>query len=263
MVAGLGLPAVEVHLSGGLPAMSIVGLPETAVKESRERVRSALQHSGFEFPARRITVNLAPADLPKQGGRYDLAIALGILAASGQIPAQPLCHYEFVAELALGGGLRPVRGVLPSTLAASADRRHRDHPVTAIVGRDRNAFPNPVLVQVLCSDQTVLGLEGRSIEEDPRLVAPRLPRRRAEGRAVAALVAEVGQDGDLRTLGGGRRDGGRRPVEGVGHDGAVRTDGITGAAQDVAIEAARGDARVFRAADGAEPVGRQPRPSQQ
>mgnify|MGYP000060703107 FL=1 len=111
--------SVEVHLVNGLPSLSIVGLPETAVKESRERVRSALQHSGFEFPARRITVNLAPADLPKQGGRYDLAIALGILAASGQIPAQPLCHYEFVAELALGGGLRPVRGVLPSTLAAS------------------------------------------------------------------------------------------------------------------------------------------------
>ncbi|UCE77153.1 MAG: YifB family Mg chelatase-like AAA ATPase, partial [Gammaproteobacteria bacterium] len=117
------LVSVEVHLANGLPSLSIVGLPETAVKESRERVRSALQHSGFEFPARRITVNLAPADLPKQGGRYDLAIGLGILAASGQIPTQPLAGYEFVAELALGGALRPVRGVLPSTLASSADRR--------------------------------------------------------------------------------------------------------------------------------------------
>ena len=114
---------VEVHLAPGLPSLSIVGLPEMAVKESKDRVRGALLNSHFEFPARRITVNLAPADLPKQGGRYDLAIALGILAASGQIPAQPLCRYEFVAELALGGGLRPVRGVLPSTLAASADRR--------------------------------------------------------------------------------------------------------------------------------------------
>jgi magnesium chelatase family protein len=84
------LVSVEVHLANGLPSLSIVGLPETAVKESRERVRSALQYSGFEFPARRITVNLAPADLPKRGGRYDLAIALGILAASGQIPAQAL-----------------------------------------------------------------------------------------------------------------------------------------------------------------------------
>ncbi len=117
------LVSVEVHLANGLPSLSIVGLPETAVKESRERVRSALLHSGFEFPRRRITVNLAPADLPKQGGRYDLAIALGILAASGQIPARPLDDYEFVAELALGGSLRPVRGVLPSTLASSAARR--------------------------------------------------------------------------------------------------------------------------------------------
>ncbi len=117
------LVTVEVHLANGLPSLSIVGLPETAVKESRERVRSALLHGGFEFPARRITVNLAPADLPKQGGRYDLAIALGILAASGQIPQQTLGGYEFVAELALSGSLRAVRGVLPSTLAIRLDRR--------------------------------------------------------------------------------------------------------------------------------------------
>jgi magnesium chelatase family protein len=117
------LVSVEVHLANGLPSLSIVGLPETAVKESRERVRSALQHSGFEFPARRITVNLAPADLPKQGGRYDLGIALGILAASGQIPAPPLADYEFLAELALSGSLRPVRGVLSSAIACHADQR--------------------------------------------------------------------------------------------------------------------------------------------
>ncbi len=118
------LVTVEVHLSNGLPALSIVGLPETAVRESRERVRSALLHSGFEFPARRITVNLAPADLPKQGGRYDLAIAIGILASSGQIPDDALVDYEFVAELALGGGLRPVCGVLPAVLAGrNAQRR--------------------------------------------------------------------------------------------------------------------------------------------
>ena len=90
--AGVQAPlvTVEVHLANGLPALSIVGLPETAVRESKDRVRSALQHSGFDFPARRITINLAPADLPKQGGRYDLAIALGILAASGQVPLEPL-----------------------------------------------------------------------------------------------------------------------------------------------------------------------------
>lgn len=117
------LVTVEVHLSNGLPALSIVGLPEAAVRESRERVRSALLHSGFEFPARRLTVNLAPADLPKQGGRYDLAIAIGILAASGQIPVGGLEEYEFVAELALGGGLRPAQGVLPGALACRKAQR--------------------------------------------------------------------------------------------------------------------------------------------
>jgi len=125
--AQLGVEAppvtVEVHLANGLPSLSIVGMPETAVRESKDRVRSALLHSGFEFPARRITINLAPADLPKQGGRYDLAIALGVLAASGQIPMETLQDYEFVAELALSGAMRPVRGILPSALAVSKDRR--------------------------------------------------------------------------------------------------------------------------------------------
>ncbi len=109
--------SVEIHLSGGLPSFAIVGLPEAAVKESRERVRSALLNSGFEFPARRITVNLAPADLPKEGGRYDLAIALGILLASNQLKIKSLQHVEFMAELGLGGELRPVRGVLPAAIA--------------------------------------------------------------------------------------------------------------------------------------------------
>ncbi len=111
--------AVEVHLSGGLPSMSIVGLPETAVKESRERVRSALITAGFDFPQRRVTINLAPADLPKEGGRYDLAIAIGILSASGQLKgwkASP--SLEMIGELALSGDIRPVRGVLPAAVAA-------------------------------------------------------------------------------------------------------------------------------------------------
>ncbi|WP_151671361.1 YifB family Mg chelatase-like AAA ATPase [Nitrincola schmidtii] len=108
---------VEVHLSGGLPGMAMVGLPETAVKESKERVRSALIHAGFDFPQRRITVNLAPADLPKEGGRYDLAIALGILQASGQLKSQTLDQHEIVAELALSGEIRPIRGALPVSLA--------------------------------------------------------------------------------------------------------------------------------------------------
>lgn len=106
---------VEVHLANGLPSFTIVGLPETEVKESKDRVRAALQTAQFEFPARRITVNLAPADLPKESGRYDLPIALGILAASGQIPKESLAHYEFAGELALTGELRPIRGALAMT----------------------------------------------------------------------------------------------------------------------------------------------------
>ena len=110
------LVTVEVHLSNGLPGLSIVGLPEAAVKESKDRVRGALLNANFEFPARRITINLAPADLPKDGGRFDLPIALGILAASGQIPTEILSKYEFLGELALGGELRHIRGVLPAAI---------------------------------------------------------------------------------------------------------------------------------------------------
>lgn len=117
-LAGMDAPevAVEVHLANGLPSFAIVGLPETEVKESKDRVRAALQTAQFEFPSKRITVNLAPADLPKEGGRYDLPIALGILAASGQIPNTHLDEYEIAGELALTGELRPVRGALAMTL---------------------------------------------------------------------------------------------------------------------------------------------------
>ncbi|WP_455217612.1 YifB family Mg chelatase-like AAA ATPase [Kaarinaea lacus] len=110
------LVTVEVHLSNGLPGLSIVGLPEAAVKESKDRVRGALLNANFEFPARRITINLAPADLPKDGGRFDLPIAVGILAASGQVPVNGLSGYEFLGELALGGELRHVRGVLTAAI---------------------------------------------------------------------------------------------------------------------------------------------------
>ena len=116
------LVTVEVHLANGLPNLAIVGLPEAAVKESKDRVRSAIINSRFEFPARRITVNLAPADLPKDGGRFDLPIAIGILAASRQIPQDRLSTYEFTGELALTGQLRPVRGVLTQVLQA----KHHD-----------------------------------------------------------------------------------------------------------------------------------------
>lgn len=116
-LSGMDAPevVVEVHLANGLPSFTIVGLPEAEVKESKDRVRAAIQTAQFEFPARRITVNLAPADLPKESGRYDLPIALGILAASGQIPKESLKNYEIAGELALTGELRPIRGALAMT----------------------------------------------------------------------------------------------------------------------------------------------------
>ena len=110
---------VEVDLSPGLPGLSIVGLPEAAVRESRDRVRAAILNSGYQFPNRRITINLAPADLPKEGGRFDLPIALGMLAASDQIPAQALQDLEVLGELSLTGEIRPVRGVLPAAIKCS------------------------------------------------------------------------------------------------------------------------------------------------
>ena len=114
---------VEVHLAGGLPKMSIVGLPETAVKESKDRVRSAVQNSKFDFPSSRITISLAPADLPKEGGRYDLPIAMGLLAASKQVSIDQLAGHEFVGELGLGGELRPFKGALPVAMATGHSER--------------------------------------------------------------------------------------------------------------------------------------------
>ena len=120
-LAGMVAPevTVEVHLANGLPSFTLVGLPDTEVKEARERVRAALQNCRFEFPARRITVNLAPADLPKESGRFDLPIALGVLAASGQLDGRALDRYEFAGELSLTGELRPVRGALAMAYAVS------------------------------------------------------------------------------------------------------------------------------------------------
>ena len=124
-LAGMDAPpvTVEVHLANGLPSFTIVGLPDTEVRESRDRVRAALTNCRFEFPARRVTVNLAPAELPKEGGRFDLPIALGILAASSQVRSDGLDGYEFAGELSLSGQLRPVRGALAMTLGSSRSGR--------------------------------------------------------------------------------------------------------------------------------------------
>lgn len=144
-LAGMLAPevTVEVHLANGLPQFTIVGLPETEVKESKDRVRAALQNAGFEFPARRITVNLAPADLPKESGRFDLPIALGILAASGQIPGDALAQYEFAGELSLSGELRPIRGALAMTFAI-----HRNS--------DKNGPPRAFILPRMNADEAAL-----------------------------------------------------------------------------------------------------------
>ena len=124
------LVTVEVHIANGLPSFTIVGLPETEVKESKDRVRAALQNAKFKIPAQRITINLAPADLPKESGRFDLPVALGILAATGQIPADKLDQYEWAGELALTGELRPIRGALAMTYGASRSGRSFVLPVS-------------------------------------------------------------------------------------------------------------------------------------
>ncbi|HET7656083.1 MAG TPA: YifB family Mg chelatase-like AAA ATPase [Luteimonas sp.] len=197
--AGVHAPAVrvEVHLGGGLPRMAIVGLPEAAVRESKERVRAAIQCAQLEFPARRITVNLAPADLRKEGGRFDLAIALGILAASGQLPVAALRDVEVLGELALTGELRAVDGVLPAALAAASAGRGLIVPEAngpeAALARGVQARTARTLLEV-CA-----GLDGRKtlpVAVAPQPVAhagPDLADVRGQARARRALeVAAAG-----------------------------------------------------------------------
>lgn len=159
---GVNAPLVtcEVHLSGGLPGTTIVGLPETAVKEARDRVRAAILNARFDYPQGRVTVNLAPADLPKHGGRFDLPIALGIIAASGQIPQAALSTHEFLGELALSGELRGVRGVLPAVLSATRDGRRmvvaQHNAAEAALVRDAEVHSASSLLEVcahLCAEQ--------------------------------------------------------------------------------------------------------------
>ena len=165
------LVSVEVHLSGGLPGLFIVGLPEAAVKESKDRVRGAILNSRFEFPAQRITVNLAPADLPKEGGRFDLAIALGILAASGQIPNVHLDQYECIGELSLGGQLRPISGALPVAIQTRNQRRKlilpRENREEAALVKESALIPAGHLLEVCAhlSGQRPIEAEYRQTEQ--------------------------------------------------------------------------------------------------
>src|SRR4051794_10551178 len=154
-LAGIEAPevTVEVHLGPGLPAFHIVGLPDTEVREARDRVRAALNHTRFEFPARRITVNLAPAELPKDSSRFDLPIALGILAASGQLPSEALSELEFAGELSLTGELRAVRGALAMALSARASGRAfvlpEDNAPQAALAKGVRILPARTLLEVV------------------------------------------------------------------------------------------------------------------
>jgi magnesium chelatase family protein len=183
-LSGMAAPAVsvEVNLANGLPGMHIVGLPDAEVREAKDRVRAALQNSGFEVPSRRITINLAPADLPKESGRFDLPIALGILAASGQIPADQLDRYEFAGELSLSGDLRPIRGALAMSFAM---RRGGDTPLRAFVLPTANAdeaalvtdaaiYPAPTLLAV-CAHFASKGDGTRLVRHLPRHVPDAAP----------------------------------------------------------------------------------------
>ncbi|WP_069384901.1 YifB family Mg chelatase-like AAA ATPase [Halomonas caseinilytica] len=206
--AGLGLEApevlVEVHLANGLPGITLVGLPEAAVKESRERVRSALVNAGFEFPLRRITLNLAPADLPKDGGRFDLPIALGLLVASGQIPPEALADVECVGELALDGGLRPASGVLPLAMATrQAGRRlivPRANADEAALAGDLEVLPAEHLLEVVAH---LLGQEpitAHRLRTPPRRDAAEPDLREVRGQHQARRALEVAAAGGHNLL---------------------------------------------------------------
>jgi magnesium chelatase family protein len=198
---------VEVHLANGLPSFTIVGLPETEVKESKDRVRAALQNARFEFPARRITVNLAPADLPKESGRFDLPIALGILAASGQMPGGELDKYEFAGELSLSGELRPIRGALAMTFAmhraggASGAQRAfilpRANADEAALVKDATIFPADSLLHV-CAHFAAADGEARLRRHSARAdgMRPSYPDfAEVKGQAQAKRALEVAAAG--------------------------------------------------------------------
>ncbi|SDX80653.1 YifB family Mg chelatase-like AAA ATPase [Lysobacter enzymogenes] len=259
---GVRAPAVrvEVHLGGGLPCMNIVGLPEAAVREAKDRVRAAIASAQYEFPQRRITVNLAPADLPKDGGRYDLAIALGILAASGQLPLPALTDCEFLGELGLTGELRAIDGVLPAALAAADAGRRLVVPAgngaeAALASRveARTARTLSEVCAMLCERASL-----------PRAVAPPLARapeldmRDVRGQAQARRALEIaaagghhllliGPPGCGKTLLASRLPG---LLPEAGEDEALETAAIAsvgGGGHGRALDPARWRQRPFRA----------------
>ncbi len=190
---------VEVYVGAGLPKFVIVGLPEKEVCESQHRVRAVLLNSCFEFPCQRIIVNLAPADLPKEGGRFDLPIALGILVAGKQLPPKVVADYEFIGELGLSGTLRPVRGVLPAVVAAARQKRKIVIPqkncVEASLVHDAEIYPADNLLRVcehLLGHRVLKALAPAEIS-DSDMVYPDLSDIRGQYHAIRALeVAAAG-----------------------------------------------------------------------
>lgn len=200
------LITVEVHLSNGLPAFHIVGLPEASVREARDRVRSALINAKFEFPAKKIIVNLAPADLPKEGGRFDLAIAVGIVAANKQIPLEALTKYEFVGELALSGELREVSGILPFAMACKTQQR-------ALIVPQKNAEEATLIKDIACfaarsfSDvyqhligQSQLRLHQPAANSEPKPKSNHPDMRDIVGQLAAKRALEIAAAGEHHIL---------------------------------------------------------------
>ena len=187
------LVSVETHLSGGLPALTIVGLPETAVRESKDRVRSAIINAGFEFPAKRITINLAPADLPKEGGRFDLAIAIGLLAASGQLPVEEVKGYEFVAELALSSELRPCPAILSASIACQIC-----HRIMVVAAANAAEAIMPKASRVLCPSH--LNQLSQWLHHPEKQQQPIFPPGVAEPPPSAELLDVRGQEQAKRAL---------------------------------------------------------------
>jgi magnesium chelatase family protein len=190
---------VEVHLAPGLPGLSIVGLPEAAVREAKDRVKAAISNSGYRFPTRRITCNLAPADLPKEGGRFDLAIALGILVASDQIPQRALAGLEVLGELSLSGEIRPIRGALPAALQAAAAGHGlllpADNVAEAALASTARVYAARQLGQ-LCAELHQNTLQPAAAETPPATITAEIPDLAdVRGQAPAKRALEIAAAG--------------------------------------------------------------------